>query len=80
MSDSRKNNMNNRLMKRIIKEEMFPDDQIENALTEMCDLEHSPCNENCMIFEKFGEVPRDGGSTCRFAEDGKAMLEELRNG
>lgn len=47
-------------------------------LVEICEREHSGCNDNCPVFE----IMRDQGKDleeCSCFKDGKAMFEFLKN-
>ena len=55
-------------------------DAIE-ILYETCDDNHASCNNNCPVYEDYGDVPLDSdGNNCLCFKSGVKMLYYLRTG
>ena len=78
--------MNTILWKVIKGEKPINDDDLAEALYEVCDAEHSGCNDECPVFEKNGhkavgaDKPFTENRGCDCFKNGKAMLAFLRGG
>ena len=76
----------NTILKKLIKGEKTYDYDIEEALFQICEDEHSTCNDRCPVYEqnKFQPVGADKPFTenrgCDCFKNGKAMLAFLRGG
>lgn len=61
------------------------DQDIAEALHDICDREHSSCSSECPVFAVFNEVPRqsikpyDRRGECMCFKNGIAMLNFLRD-
>lgn len=70
--------MNDLLRNAILKEEIT-DNDIADALYEICDHVHSSCDSNCPIYNLYGEVPKDWDDwNCAYFKNGHKMLRKLR--
>lgn len=47
--------------------------QIEELLYEMCEREHSSCNDDCIVFRL-----KEPSMDCRYHENGKAMYNFIK--
>jgi hypothetical protein len=53
----------------------------EEILYQICDDNHASCNNNCPVYEDFGNVPETSDhQNCRCFKNGKKMLYYLRMG
>jgi hypothetical protein len=75
----------NMLLTKAVAKEAIEDRDIEYALFEICDREHSSCNDECPVYEKNrGPVnPHRSSSAgrrgCDCFKNGPAMLKFLRS-
>lgn len=66
------------VLRKLIRGESVSDEDLEEALYEMCDNEHASCNEYCLIYSEVLNPERDKSVGCPYFKDGKKMLEALR--
>jgi len=68
------------ILKKLLKKVEIIDTDIENALYDMCDTEHSSCNDNCIIYEMFCPEDKHNKShwKCPYFKSPKKMLNKLR--
>ena len=68
------------ILEKLIKKEPITDKDTENQLLEMCEREHSSCNNECLIYAKC--CPKDKHNKkhweCPFFKSPNKMLIELR--
>jgi L-lactate utilization protein LutB len=61
---------------KLVRKQPVTDQDIENALYEVCCDEHSSCGNGCPVYEKYGDEMPDN---CPFFKNGHEMLKFLRN-
>ncbi len=74
----------NELLTKAIAKEKIEDGDIAGALFDICEREHSSCNDECPVFEKNGGAvnsnrPFKENRGCDCFKNGPAMLEFLRS-
>ena len=74
----------NTLLYHVINGNPIPEDSIEETLYDICENVHARCNNNCPVFEKFGEAPGNKkpfevNRGCDCFKNGKKMLKLLRS-
>lgn len=63
----------NTLVGKLVAKEPITENDLEDALYEICNREHAGCNNACPVFEKLQDY-----RLCNCFKDGKAMLSFLR--
>ena len=52
-----------------------------DILCGICDDNHSSCNNNCPVYQEFGDIPwNHKGGNCKCYREGKRMLKYLETG
>lgn len=70
----------NSLLEKSIFGKKIDDQDIKQALYEICDETHASCNDMCPVYEKnHGPVNPTAKYGCDCFKNGKKMLEFLRN-
>ena len=67
----------NELLKKLIQGKVVSEQDIKDALYEICDDEHASCSSNCLVYEANGGEPV-GSNDCRCFKNGRKMLNFLR--
>ena len=75
------------LIEKLILEEKITNKEIQNELYEICDREHSNCNEDCPVYKLNGNEPpsegieeneTEGNYGCDCFKNGKLMFEFIK--
>jgi hypothetical protein len=64
------------LIVKLVKGEKISQTDLENELHEICDREHSSCNDDCPVYILFRKIPN--GIRCPYFKNGHAMLEAIK--
>lgn len=72
-----------RLLEAAVNRKDISDEDIVEALRDICEETHSSCDNECPVFERYGYVPvksdgRMGRTNCLYFKDGLKMLKFLR--
>ena len=67
------------LITKLITGQVISTSDIKSELCEICDREHSSCNEDCPVFANMTTIERNDPDFCQCHKDGKKMLEFIIN-
>jgi len=70
--------MTNKIIEKLIRKEVITDEDLEDMLYEICDREHSSCNNDWPIYKKVLTKKVKEDRSCPFHRKGRMMLEALR--
>ena len=69
----------NRLLTQAVSQKPITDEDIADALSDICDQAHASCGMTCPVYEKNQGIPWDSNlENCICFKNGKAMLKFLR--
>lgn len=77
--------MNQNLLNKMIAGSVVTEDDLINVLYEICDDEHSSCNDNCPVYDANGDrcpgddKPFSENRGCDCFKNGALMLQFLRS-
>lgn len=67
------------LLVKIILKKPIEDDDITNAMYEVCDAVHASCNPECPVFAINNKIPMNENCTnCSCFKNGQAMIDYIR--
>ena len=68
------------LLQKALKGELPCEEDLEEALYDICEEVHSSCDNNCPVYRHFeGDMPRKLGWGCDYFKAGKVMLQLVRD-